>query len=182
MDDASLRAWVEVLDELSYYQLLGVDEAAHHDAVRAAFHAFAEAFHPDVHRARDPEEQAAIGAIYRRGTEAYRVLASPTLRPRYDAALAGGALRIEDLPGDEDAPSSLPRSLSVPPPASENRLRSPGARPFVLRAEELVKKGDPKQAKLQLVMAMHIDPNNPALAAFAAELDAAIARKTAEKR
>jgi hypothetical protein len=49
----------------------------------------------------------------------------------------------------------------------------------VLRAEELMKKGDPKQAKIQLVMALHMDRGNPALEAFAKQLDEAIA---AEKK
>jgi hypothetical protein len=62
-------------------------------------------------------------------------------------------------------------------------VRTPGARPFVLRVEELAKKGDPQQAKLQLVMAMHMDPKNPALEAYAKELDEAIKAKksTAEE-
>jgi hypothetical protein len=47
----------------------------------------------------------------------------------------------------------------------------------VVRAEELAKKGDPQQAKLQLVMAMHLDTKNPALEAYAVELDSAIKAK-----
>ena len=42
-------------------------------------------------------------------------------------------------------------------------MRSPSARPFARRAEELVLKGDFRQAKLQLVLANHMDPGNDAL-------------------
>jgi hypothetical protein len=63
-----------------------------------------------------------------------------------------------------------------------DRVRTPGARPFVLRAAELAKKGDPQQAKLQLVMAMHLDAKNPALEAYAKELDEAIKRKAEEAK
>jgi hypothetical protein len=45
-----------------------------------------------------------------------------------------------------------------------------------------VKKGDPKQAKIQLVMAMHLDDKNPALEAFAKELDDKIRAKTLEDK
>jgi len=52
----------------------------------------------------------------------------------------------------------------------------------VLRVEELAKKGDPQQAKLQLVMAMHLDRGNPALEAYAKELDEAIKAKAQEAK
>lgn len=183
MDALAIRQWLAALDAISYYDLFRVTQAASHDELRAAFHQFAETFHPDVHRWRHPNEQAAIGIIYRRGTEAYRVLSEPTLRVRYDEALANGILRPENLVVEMDSP---PRSLgggSIAPAARlVDKLRAPGARPFVLRAEELAKKGDPKQAKIQLVMAMHMDKGNAALEAYAKELDEAIAKKAAEEK
>lgn len=174
MDTHALRQWLAALDSISYYDLFRTHPKATHDELRAAFHAFAETWHPDAHRWRHPNEQAAIGRIYRRGTEAWRVLSDPALRARYDEAVANGILRPENLIVEMDSPRSLA-------PASGGRLidkvRSPGARPFVLRAEELLKNGDPKQAKIQLVMAMHMDKGNAALEAFGKQLDDAIAAK-----
>jgi curved DNA-binding protein CbpA len=182
MDEVAIRQWLAVLDSLSYYDLFRVERDATPDALRAAFHAFAETFHPDVHAWRHPNEQAAIGHIFRRGTEAYRVLSDPQLRARYDEALRHGILRPESLVVDIDNP----RTKSIPPASGGGRLvdrvRAAGARPFVVRAEELMKKGDPKQAKIQLVMAMHMDAKNPALEAFAKELDDAIQKKVEEEK
>jgi len=175
MDTVALRQWLAALDSISYYDLFRTHGKATHDELRAAFHAFAETWHPDAHRWRHPNEQAAIGRIYRRGTEAWRVLSDPALRARYDEAVANGILRPENLIVEMDGPRSL-----APAAASArliDKVRSPGARPFVLRAEELMKKGDPKQAKIQLVMAMHMDKGNAALEAFAKQLDEAIAAK-----
>jgi DnaJ-class molecular chaperone len=180
MDALAIRQWLAALDAISYYDLFRIRPTATFDDVRHGFHAFAESFHPDVHRWRHPYEQTAIGVIYRRGTEAYRVLSDPTLRARYDEALAQGVLRPEDLVVEME---SGPKSLA--PPAGGrlvDRLRSPGARPFVLRAEELAKQGDPKQAKIQVVMALHMEKNNPALDAFAKELDDAIAKRAEEEK
>jgi curved DNA-binding protein CbpA len=180
MDVIALRQWLESLDSLSYYDLFRASPQANHDELRAAFHAFAETFHPDTHRWRHPNEQEAIGRIYRRGTEAWRVLSDPALRARYDEALANGMLRPEDLIVEMDGPRSLaPASTRG---ALSDKVRAPGARPFVLRAEELLRKGDPQQAKIQLVMALHMDQGNPALDAFAKELDAALAAKKAEQK
>jgi curved DNA-binding protein CbpA len=184
MDGDAIRQWLAALDSISYYELFRVEPQAQHDAVRDAFHRFAESFHPDGHQWRQASEQAAIGYIFRRGTEAYRVLSDPDLRFRYDQALANGILRPESLIVDPDGQ----RSKSLAPggaPGSgrlSDKVRNPGARPFVLRVEELAKKGDPQQAKLQLVMAMHMDPKNPALEAYAKELDAAIKAKADEAK
>jgi curved DNA-binding protein CbpA len=180
MDAMAIRQWLAALDAISYYELFRVPKDATFDAVRVAFHAFAESFHPDVHGWRHPGEQAAIGYIFKRGTEAYRVLSDPLLRARYDEALANGILRPESLIVDLEGPKGRPSSGSLAPAGPQrliDKVRAPGARPFVLRAEELLKKGDPKQAKIQLVMAMHMDAKNPALEAFGKELDEAIKAK-----
>lgn len=182
MDGDAIRQWLAALDSLSYYDLFRIEPTTHADGVRDAFHVFAETFHPDGHQWRHPTEIAAIGYIFRRGTEAYRVLSDPQLRVRYDEALAAGILRPENLIVESQ---QGPRSLSMAPPSAgkaSDKIRSPGARPFVLRAEELFKKGDAQQAKLQLVMAMHLDAKNPALEAFAKELDEAIKLKAEESK
>jgi len=181
MDEVAIRQWLAALDALSYYDLFRVAPSASHDELRQGFHAFAETFHPDAHRWRHPNQQAALGVIYRRGTEAWRILSDPLLRARYDEALASGILRPENLVVQMDAP---PRSLAPPTAAGRlvDKVRSPGARPFVLRAEELLKKGDPKQAKIQLVMAQHMEKGNPSLDAFAKQLDEAIAQKAEEEK
>lgn len=180
MDGMALREWLSALDSLSYYDIFRVAPTATPDDLRGAFHDFAETFHPDGHRWRHPTEQEAIGRIYRRGMEAYRVLSEPGLRARYDEALANNILRPESLVVERES------SRSLAPPNAPGRLidkvRAPGARPFVLRAEELLKKGDPKQAKIQLVMALHMDKGNPALDAFAKQLDEAIAAKAADDK
>lgn len=183
MDGIAIRQWLAALDAISYYDLFRVARNASFDDLRSGFHTFAESFHPDVHRWRHPNEQAAIGIIYKRGTEAYRVLSDPGLRARYDVALANGILRPEDLIVEMETAGA--KSLANPNAANArlvDRLKNAGARPFVLRAEELAKKGDPKQAKVQLVMAMHMEKGNPALEAFAKQLDEAVAKKAEEEK
>jgi curved DNA-binding protein CbpA len=189
MDVMALRQWLAALDSISYYELFRVRNSVNHDELRAAFHAFAESFHPDAHRWRHPNEQAAIGTIYRRGTEAWRVLSDPVLRARYDEAVANGILRPENLIVEMEGSPMSKRSLAPKPgtPGAANlplleQVRSPGARPFIIRSEELFKKGDPKQAKIQLVMAMHMDKGNPAFEAYGKTLDAAIQKKAEEDK
>lgn len=160
----SLSAWFAVLDELTYYEIFGVDPGATPDQIRDAFHRFSDAFHPDRHVGRTPDEHVRLSTIFKRGTEAYMVLSDEVLRSRYDAQV--GASSTATGPGAPRRLSgglSRPPASSVGPPGLEDAVRSPSARPFARRAEELILAGDLRQAKLQLVMANHMDPGNEAL-------------------
>jgi len=154
-------AWLKVLDELTYYELFGIPRDAGADDVRVAFHVFCDTFHPDRHFARSYDERQALSTIFKRGTEAYLVLCDEALRGHYDAQLAArpnlAPPRISFAPMSRPPPSS--RMPGAPAPLDEV-VRSPSARPFARRADELLRKGDLRQAKLQLVMANHMDPGN----------------------
>lgn len=182
MDAQALAGWIAILDKLSYYELLRVGPRATHDELRHAFHAFAESFHPDAHRARPPDELEAVGAIFKRGAEAFRVLSEPHLRMQYDQALT--------LVADQGSARAAVATRTVGPSTSIapapmrliDSIKSPGARPFVLRAEELARKADFKQAKLQLTMALHMERGNPRLEAFAKELEDGAKKQAASEK
>jgi DnaJ-class molecular chaperone len=160
--------------------VLGVEARATHDELRGAFHAFAEAFHPDSHHGRSREERRAIDKIFKRGAEAFRVLSDPQLRAHYDQTLAlvSDHGKARAAVAHTRTPSNA--GLSLAPARLVDSVKSPGARPFVLRAEELKKKGDFKQAKIQLTLALHMERGNPRLVEFARSLDEG-ARKQAEQ-
>lgn len=159
----SISGWLQVLDELTYYELFGIGPSASPDEIRAAFHAFSDTFHPDRHMARSPEEREGLSTIFKRGTEAYMVLSDEGLRSQYDAQL--GTKGLQRPQRMKVGLSRPPRAHSVGPPKLEDAVRSTAARPFARRAEELMRAGDYRQAKLQLVMANHMDPQNEALEA-----------------
>jgi curved DNA-binding protein CbpA len=154
-----LEEWVERLDWLTYYQLFGIDDRATEAEVQQAFHAFCDTFHPDRHRGLEPSLYAAVLTVFRRGAEAYGVLTDPALRARYDTELA----QVRDARAPAPRITVSPSSRPPPPPTLEAAVRVPSARPFAQRAEELVREGDYRQAKLHLVLANHRDPENPAL-------------------
>ena len=90
MDSEAIAGWLSVLDELTYYSLLGVMPDATPDSLKQAFHAFAEDFHPDAHSARSHDQRDSLARIFKRGNEAYRVLSDPQLRARYDELMSDG--------------------------------------------------------------------------------------------
>jgi curved DNA-binding protein CbpA len=151
------------LDELDYYTLLGVAPDAKADDIKLAFRNFARRFHPDRHLG-DPARAEQATRIYRRATEAYRVLMNVAQRRVYDDELSRGQLR---MPSDALRRNSMRPSGSPGPDGY-----SPRARPFVARAEQALKSGDPKQARLNFQIALQHDPNSAALRQKLAELDA----------
>jgi curved DNA-binding protein CbpA len=214
--DPELAGWLDVLPELTFYELLRVDPRAGFDEIHRAFLAFAGYFHPDTQAGRTADERVIVERIFRRANEAFRILSSPPLRQRYDELLAQGALQagpppdsvgaLALVPGRTSSSAGMPAVRLTPPPGSvrsssfppeidegaasragprsariEDQVRVSGARPFVLRAAQLLKSGDAKQARIQLTMAMHMDAGNPALEALMVEVEAKVAASSGKK-
>ena len=153
------QRWAEVLDDSTYYEILGVLEIADDAAIREAFHSFAQAFHPDSHTDADEELLATVRRLFQRGAEAYRVLSHPELRVRYDMALDKGELRLQagNIP-------QRPRMHVAAKPLDE-LCRSGGAKLCAKKADKLISAGDLAGAKRELEKALQFDGGaNPALA------------------
>ena len=167
-EDAILE-WSRTLDAVDYLTLLRLPRAEPSEAqVRDAWRAFALAFHPDRHRDAPDEVRAAATRIFQRGAEASRILLEPTLRRRYMELLARGTLRMTH---DEIADSHRERSSRV-----QDLVRSAVARPFAEKADELLARGELKQARLQLQLAIMREPSNQKLADRLRELDEQLRR------
>ncbi len=152
------------LDLLDYYTLLRVADDAGPDVIRRAFHGFALKFHPDRHADAADDKRERAARIYRRGAEAYRVLQDPVTRRAYDAQLAAGKLRF-------DAEQAR-KSKRAPAPNGAPAVQSPQARPFVMKAEQALRTGDLKTARLNLQIALRHDPGSAALEAKLAGVEA----------
>lgn len=78
------------LDQLDYFEVLGLPRAAGADEVKAAYYRESRAYHPDRYAAvPSPQLRDVIGRIYRRINEAYTVLRDDAKRQRYLADVSG---------------------------------------------------------------------------------------------
>jgi curved DNA-binding protein CbpA len=140
------------LDSAPYHVFLGVDERAAGDDLRRAFHARAQLLHPDrFYDIDDDELRGRIYAVYKRITEAYRVLGDPTTRKKYEEQRARGGVRFDAV---ERAPA-----LKRP----EDAVSHPAAKKYFLLALDAERRGDQKSARLNLQLALQMDPGNSVL-------------------
>jgi curved DNA-binding protein CbpA len=145
-----LEALHGALESQPYHVFLGVDPECAGDELRSAFHQRAALFHPDrFHAVKDKELRAQVYAVYKRITEAYRVLGDPESRKMYEQQRAQGAIRL-----DRDRPA--------PPKRVEDAL-SPQAKKYWTMALDSERRGDLKGAKLNLQMALQLEPGSALL-------------------
>ncbi len=181
--DPSIAQWLSVLDKVTYYELLGVPPSAGADVLRRAYQGFAATFHPDAHVHRSPDERASVNMIFKRGTEAFRILSDPQLRAKYEEQRGGSkapdSRRVPAPPASSPQPAAGRSAADAPKPGStsnitgrlEDFVKQPRARPFAQQAEALAKKGEHQKAKLQLKLALNFDPGNAALEGYLKQLD-----------
>jgi len=150
--ESTVHAWLEVLDQLNHYEVLGVTQAASEPEIQAAFHLFSERFHPDRHRAASPELRASITTIFRRGSEAYRVLRQPDRRTEYDLLLATSLRRVSAPAG----PDSQLKAL-------DELCLTPGGRLHARQASRAISDGRLDEAASLLERALLAEGENPEL-------------------
>lgn len=108
--DIETQALSQALDELDYFQLLGIPAGATAQEVKAAFHRLGRTFHPDrVFHESDPELKERVHRIYKRIAEAYYVLRDADRRAKY-AADVSGPERARRLRYDEAAEQEVKRA------------------------------------------------------------------------
>jgi DnaJ-class molecular chaperone len=100
------------LDQLSYFDLLGLPSGATVQEVRAAFYRLSNDLHPDrYHRLSNRELRDRLETIYARMCEGYRVLTTAERRTAYLRALGEGRKRLYSTDRESRAPQSPEDSI-----------------------------------------------------------------------
>lgn len=148
-----------VLGRIDYYRLLGVSATASQAEIKKTFYAIAKKFHPDRNRDASEPIQDAIYDIYKRITEAYRVLQNIEKRERYNEALAAGHNRLEQ-----------DMRVSKTPKAPADTITDRSSREFYIKAQEELAKGNLLQADLHIKMASRRSPDSKAIRDLVGEI------------
>jgi CheY-like chemotaxis protein len=155
---ARVRWLHDSLDALDYYQLLQISEAASASEIKDAYFRCAMEFHPDRFvQLPEQELRLEIYEVYKRMSEAFKILFNHDTRSDYDAGLRSGdrlahlryvrcGRRIEDAPEDPTTDAG-----------------TPGGKKYLRFAHVAEAEGRLRSARTYLTLALQSEPDNPAL-------------------
>lgn len=151
--EQELRRLHDGLERLSYYEFLGLRPGCDYVAIRDAFHARAQRYHPDrfVFTVGSELVNAAY-AVYKRMTEAYNVLFDPDLRAAYDEARMKGQARLSDV--------ARSRRLS----ADERQVANTFARIYLRSARKKLERKDLRGAWIDVQLGLVLETAPPLVA------------------
>lgn len=148
-----LRPLYEHIDQLNYYQILGVNDTASAQEITGAYQRIAMLLHPDRHyQNREHRYAKRIYKLFKRMTEAHQVLSNAARRGDYDRQLKSGTLRYDSSSAKFVEAARL-----------DQTMRTPEGREFVELGMALAEQGDPGGARMNYQMALGFEPDNQRL-------------------
>lgn len=162
VDPLEIHALAKIMDELDYYQLLGVEPKATLAEIRRAFHACSRSFHPDANRHLEEALRAQCTMVSKRVTEAYCVLRDSRRRQAYDARIAAGpVLRIQ---------LAEARHAHTEQTKADRHGRTAQGRQYHAKAEAELKRGNLAGAIQHVQMALTFESDNAGFKSLLDEL------------
>jgi DnaJ-class molecular chaperone len=157
-----IEAFVKILDELDYYQLLQVVPDVSRRDLKLAYYAISRTYHPNSTGTQDANIRESCHRITKVMTEAYCVLRDPRKRKAYDAHLeSGGGMRIQ---------LAAARAAHAKTESEKRSGTTPQGKQFLLRAEEDMRRDNLAGAIQNLQMALTFEPANVQFQELLAEL------------
>lgn len=162
-EPSTFLAWAESLAQMTYYEILRVNEDATNEEIQEAFHQLSLRCHPDRFVDDGPEVAAAASNVFKRAAEAYNVLRKPIFRQRYDKQLrqqspaqaAAAPVRFDEHKV-EVKKQHVQRTLLM-------IAQTPKGKKHAALADDLLTKGDLEKARIQLITATQAEPDNEEL-------------------
>lgn len=149
---AEVEALHASLGRATYYDVLGLRPGCDYVAVRDAFHAQAQRFHPDRYVLWDGEAKAMAYELYKRMTEAFNVLSDPELRAAYDEARIKGHNRLSE--------TARARRMD----ADERQVANSFARIYLRSAKAKLAREDVRGAWIDIQLGLGLEQAPPLLA------------------
>jgi DnaJ-class molecular chaperone len=154
------------LDQLSYFDLLGLHTGATVTEIRAAFYRVSHDLHPDrYHRIDNREMKDRLETIYARMCEGYRVLTTPEKRNSYMRLLGEGKKRLTST-------DRKPRGPQRP----EDSIKHEEAKKFFRLGMISLGSKDYKGAAMNFNFAKSFEPNSAVIKQKLAEAQAGLGK------
>jgi DnaJ-class molecular chaperone len=145
-------ALAKVIDDLDYYEILKVKPRAFTEEIKRAYFHQSRLFHPDKYYNEDPRMVAIIAKIFKRITEAYKVLSDQEKRAAYTKAISG--------PNRKMMLRYNPKLLEEGQKGPEDEGQTAMGKKYYQLAKGALQNKDYKSAKINLQLAVKMEPNN----------------------
>jgi hypothetical protein len=156
---AELERRFALLDQLDYFEVMGVESTAAPADIKRAFHHQSRTFHPDRYfQSTDVELRERVHAVYKRVTEAYFVLRDDARRKQYLADISGPD-RLQKLRFDELAEAEA--KAAVKKEVAEQIGTHPKGRQFFQVGVSDLEAGRLAAAERNIKLALTYEPTNP---------------------
>lgn len=158
------------LDRTDYYQLLGIESGAGNAVIKTAYYARAMELHPDRFLTlADEKLRTQIYEVFKRVSEAFKVLGDPALRVEYDQGL-----RVDRQRYIRYVRTERPRQGPKDPTAI---AATADGRKYVGLALLAERQGNWSAAQMHLSLAVQAEPGNKAIKAKLQEARAKTGKK-----
>jgi DnaJ domain len=148
-----------VLDQLDYFEVMGLASTATPADIKRAFHHQSRTYHPDrFFQSADTALRDRVNAVYKRVTEAYYVLRDDTRRRKYFADITGPD-RLQKLRFDELAEAEA--KAAVKKEVAEQIGTHPKGRQFFQAGVADLEAGRLVAAERNIKLALTYEPTNP---------------------
>jgi hypothetical protein len=148
----------DALDNLDYYELLGLDRDSDPKSIRDAYFSLSLEFHPDrFFLLTSGAMKEKIYAIYRRINEAYLVLNDSRRRERYDEGLQKPVALRRAVTNER---GFSPTENAGAQPSLKIKAFTPQGEDFVRRAQAAFGEQDFDGARMYLTLALACEPNS----------------------
>ena len=157
-----IEAFVKILHELNYYQLLQVVPEVSRRDLKLAYYEISRTYHPNSARTQEASIRKSCHRISKVMTEAYCVLRDPRKRKAYDAHLeSGGGIRMQ---------LAEARAAHAKTESEKRTGTTPQGKQFLHKAEEEIRRENLDGAIQNMQMALTFEPGNAQFTELLAEL------------
>ena len=163
-----INSIARLLDELDYFQILKVPQNATPEAVKAAYFRESRNYHPDKFYNESPDITKKVTAIFKRITEAYKILSDPETRADYTDGI-NGPNRAKNL--------RFTHGIDGAGGVKEDEGQTPMGRKYYQMGKIAMNNLDYKGAKINFQLAAKMEPNNETFKKRIEEVDAIIRGK-----
>ncbi len=155
----------KTIDAMDYYQILKVRKRAFTQDIKTAYFNQSRRFHPDKFYNEDPRLVEMVNKIFKRVCEAYKVLSDQDKRATYTKAISGddGQKYIRYNP------KLYARLAKADKPEDEGQ--TPMGKKYYQMAQTGIRNKDYKSAKINLQLAIKMEPSNQTFKERLAEVD-----------